>query len=130
MRRVTAALALAMCLLGCDLRGARVPLVTVETEPGGGCWLLHEIVDVVADPTSGTPTIKGSGTPAWPRGYTAWRAGTEVEVLDSAGKVVLTTGSRYWMCPTPSTDLSKGLSDWVIGGVRPCPDCELGGRPD
>jgi hypothetical protein len=119
-----------MCLLGCGPRGVQVPLATDETQTGDACWLLHVVVDVVADPTSGTPTVEGSGAPRWPRGYTAWRAGTEVEVRDSLGIVMLTTGSRYWMCPTPRTDYSKGLSHWVIGGVRPCPDCELGGGPD
>jgi hypothetical protein len=119
--RVVATLALALCLLGCGI-GEQVPLFTVETVVAdGGCVLLYQVVDVIADPMSGTPAIKGGGEPLrWPRGYTARRAGLEVEVLDPAGTVVLTTGGRYWMCP------KEYLPEWVIGRVRPCPDCELG----
>ena len=132
MRRVVTMLALAVCLLGCDSKAERerVPLVTDETESGGGCWLLHVVVDVIADPTTGTPTVEGSGAPIWPRGYTAWRAGAEVVVLDESGSVVLTTGGRYWMCPTPLSDYTRPISTWVIGDVKPCPTCELGGGPD
>ena len=93
--------------------------------------MLHDVVDVFANPTFGTAIGSASGPPLkWPRGYTASRAGTEVQVLDRAGRVVLTTGSRYWVCPTPDSDLSKPLSEWVIGDVRPCPDCALGGGID
>ena len=122
------ALAIALCLLGCGAPiGERVPLVTDETQRGGGCWLLHEVVDVVADPTSGTPSFKSSGAPLrWPRGYTARRAGPEVEVLDAAGRVVLITGGRYEVCPTPESDYTRPLSEWVLGDVRECPGCELG----
>jgi hypothetical protein len=31
----------------------------------------------------------------WPSGYTARRAGSEVEVLDTQGKVIATTGRTY-----------------------------------
>jgi hypothetical protein len=90
--------------------------------------LLYAVVDVVANPTTGTPTIKGSGVPLrWPTGYTAWRVGSEVEVIDAAGSVVLTTGSRYRLEPTYELDTTQDLSTWVVGAVRPCPDCALGG---
>jgi hypothetical protein len=66
--------------------------------------------------------VKGTDEPLrWPAGYTAWRAGSEVEVRDPDGKVVLTTGGRYWISPTQP--------DYVVGEVRPCPDRELGGGP-
>jgi len=127
MRRIAATLALSLCLLGCGLtKGERVPLITSESDAGGGCWLLHEVVDVVADPTSGTPTIKGGASLKWPKGYTARRSGTEVEVLDAAGSVVLTTGGRYELCPTPGSDYSKPLSEWVVGDATPCAGCTLG----
>jgi hypothetical protein len=118
--RVTATLALALCLVGCG-RGEQVPLITVDAVVAdGSCVLLYQVVDVIADPTSGTPVVKGGGEPLrWPGGYTARRAGFEVEVLDPAGTVVMTTGGRYWMCP------KEWLPEWVIGMVRPCPDCEL-----
>ena len=131
-RRIAITFALALCLLACGTeKGDPVPLVTDETQEGGGCWLLHVVVDVVADPATGTPSVKDSGAALqWPRGYSARRAGNEVEVLDAAGSVVLTTGGRYWMCPTPRSDYSAPLSTWVLGEVRPCPGCELGGGPD
>jgi hypothetical protein len=108
-----------------------VPLFTVETSalgnPSDGCAvLLHLVADVIADPTFGT-AYKEDGAPLrWPTGYTGRRAGTEVEVLDRTGTVVLTTGSRYWMCPAES----KPGELWVIGLVRPCPDCKLGSGVD
>lgn len=49
--------------------------------------------------------------------------GSEVEVRDPTGKVVLTTGGRYWTSPTEYTP------DWVVGQVKPCRDCALGGGP-
>ena len=121
MRRVIAAVALALCLAGCGaVRGEQVPLATIEGQTC--CWLSYSVVDVVADPTSGTPTDQATGKPfTWPAGYTAWRAETETEVRDAAGNIVLTTGSRYWTSPT--------MPDWAIGQVRRCPDCELGGGP-
>ena len=121
MRRVAAALALALCLVGC--RTFQVPLTTDETATsfGHSCILMHQVVDVIADPTSGTPVFKGGTEPMrWPKGFTAWRAGIETEVLDATGTVVLTTGARYSICP------SEYLSGWVIGMVEPCPDCPLG----
>jgi hypothetical protein len=127
--RLAFALALALLLPGCQIptgaapspTGEQVPLITVETQPC--CYLLYSVVDVVADPRFGTAD-KATGEPLrWPAGYSAWRVGTEVEVRDPVGKVVLTTGGRYWMSPT---EYEHG---WVVGKVRPCPGCQLGGGP-
>lgn len=105
-----------------------MPLTTVEPVAPGCCLLLYAVVDVVADPTTGTPTVKDSGVPLkWPTGYTAWRVGSEVEVLDGAGAVVLTTGNRYRIEPTYELDTIDDLSTWVVGAVKPCADCALGG---
>jgi len=143
MRRIAIGLGLALSLLGCSgavptpapSRGAQVPLRADETQDG--CFLTHRIVDVVADPATGTPTDT-SGVPfSWLKGFTAWRVGSEVEVLDREENVVLTTGGRYWMCPA-------SLEPWVVGGVFPCPagteirpfgngrvtSCELGSQVD
>lgn len=123
MARSAAALALALFLAGCSSeRGEQVPLAT--SEPGVCCVLLYSVADVVADPTTGTPIDKATGRPfKWPAGYTAWRAGTETEVLDASGNVVLRTGGRYYMSP-------NSTYPWdVIGEVRPCPHCELRGGP-
>jgi hypothetical protein len=130
MRRITAGLALAFCLIGCaSSGGGSVPLKTDEsvTRYGDMCILMHEVVDVTADPLSGEPVLNGGGGAydvSWPHGFTARRAGSEVEVLDASGSVVLTTGARYWICP------SEYLNGWVVGMVKPCPDCELGFRVD
>lgn len=128
MRRISGAIVLGLGLLGCGvLRGPQVPLVTVNTPLyGDGCVLLHEVVDVIADPDVGT-VVKDGGWPLkWPPGYTAWRAGTEVEVRDEAGKVVLTTGARYRISPRDDGTYSTPRKDWAAGCIAPCPDCELG----
>lgn len=103
-----------------------MPLVTVEGVDGGGCILLYRVVDVIADPAFGT-VIKASGAPLrWPSGYTGWRDGSEVAVLDPTGRVVLTTGGRYEIGPVFSGNYSPPFHEWVVGCVDPCPDCELG----
>ncbi len=150
MRRVVGTVALALSLVGCYAGGAGaspgesldglaspsaspsglVPLVTVETASFGSCVLdLYYVGDVIADPTSGAPTDAATGESfAWPKGFTARRAGTEVEVLDAAGNVVLMTGLRYRMCPavhdlgSSSVARSNGGA-WVIGEVKQCQEC-------
>ena len=128
--RAIATTALALCMLGCGssaTRGEQVPLPidATATAFGKGCILMHVVVDVVADPETGTPILEnGDGPFRWPKGFTAWRSGTEVEVLDGDGRVVLRTGARYSICP------SAYLTGWVIGMVTPCPDCKLGFQVD
>jgi hypothetical protein len=93
------------------------------------------VADVIADPTSGTPIDAATGKAfAWPKGFTARRAGSEVAVLDAAGNVVLITGQRYRVCPSvDDTNLGSGQAarssggGWVIGEVDQCGGCELGG---
>jgi hypothetical protein len=111
--------------------------VTVETQESfGSCVLdLFYVADVVADPTSGAPSDAATGESfAWPKGFIARRAGSEVEISDPEGNVVLVTGQRYRMCPAPDdTTVGLGLAarsprgGWVIGRVDECMDCELGG---
>jgi len=150
-------MALVLALLGCSGRGATAPgasvgglaapsaslaggppsLVTVDTQTSfGSCVLdLYYVADVIADPKSGVPTDAATGKSfAWPKGFTTRRAGSEVEVLDAAGKAVLMTGQRYRMCPAPDdTREGSGLpahssgGAWVIGEVDECMGCELGG---
>jgi hypothetical protein len=98
MRRIVACLALALSLLGCygggasALPGESVPLLTGALTcyaggEGGPTALL------VVDPKYGTSL---NGQPVmWPKGYTARRAGSEVDVLDTQGKVIATTGRTY-----------------------------------
>jgi hypothetical protein len=140
LRRGIAALAVALFLVGCgsDPRtGQPVQLITVETQPRfGSCVLdLFYVADIVADATTGTPVDAATGEAfAWPKGFTARRAGSEVEVFDRAGNLVLTTGRRYRVCPAadetrPGSGLAAQSSRgaWVIGMVDACVRCELGG---
>ena len=126
MRHLATTLALAMCLLGCGPvvpRGEQVPL---PTEPGakglpGGGVLMHMVIDVVADPITGTPVIATSDGPMrWPEGFTAWRVGSETEVLDTGGNRVLITGARYLFRSRTWT------SYWVLSDVQLCSGCPLG----
>ena len=149
MRQLAAALALALCVFGCDSVqwGEQVPLpiddtVTATEMRGSGICgqLLYSISDVFADPHTGTPRARGglaSEVPwKWPRSFTAWRVrrgfATETEVVDADGNTVLRTGGRYWICPARFQDV------WIISDVIPCPagetvdvggprKCELGG---
>lgn len=146
MPRVIGAVALALSLLGCGAGGpgaslsGPIPLLTVETQTSfGSCVLdLSYVADVIAEPTSGAPTDAETGEAlAWPRGFTARRAGSEVEVLDPSGNVVLTTGRRYRLCPPEdSTAQGRGLAarsprgGWVIGEAHACLSCEVGGYGD
>ena len=140
MLRVVPTLVLALGLLGCASKAPTsepVPLLTVETQTSfGSCVLdLFYVADVIADPTSGGPTDAATGESfAWPKGFTARRTGSEVEVFDPAGNVVLMTGRRYRVCPAPDdTKVGSGLAAqslrgaWVIGMVDECMGCELGG---
>jgi hypothetical protein len=121
MFRVAATLALALSLFGCAARGEQVPLPTdtAQTAFGNGCILMYQIVDVIADPETGTPVVKGGQPVSWPTGFTAWRVGTETEVVSGTGSTVLRTGGRYAICP------SQYLDGWVVGMLHPCPAGEV-----
>ena len=54
---------------------------------------------LVADPIRGTSF--GGRPVMWPTGYTARRAGSEVEVLDLEGRVRATTGRTYHISIAP-----------------------------
>jgi hypothetical protein len=125
MRRRAAAILLTFCLVGCRSAADRVPLGIDDTVTafGQSCILMHQVVDVAADPVTGALILDGGGSALavkWPKGFTAWRAGSETEVVDTNGSVVLRTGARYSICP------SEYLNGWVVGMVHPCPDCTLG----
>ena len=117
-RCIAAGLALAACLLGCGADGDPVRIITTEDRPDL-CGLNYVVVDVVVDPLFGTG-IKGGGPLTWPSGFTARRAGREVEVLSPEGQMVLKTGGRYRIS---STSYEGG---GATCGVSPCPDCEPG----
>jgi hypothetical protein len=94
-----ATLGLALLLAGCGAareatKGELVPLLTGDL----GCYAGGEggpTAPLLAEPRYGTSVF---GKPVmWPTGYTARRAGSEVEVLDTQGKVKATTGRTYHM---------------------------------
>ena len=130
MGGVVISLAMAFVLAGCGVvRGAPVPLSIDEsvTRFGESCILMHVVVDVTADPVDGR-IVLNDGTKVvdmkWPKGFTAWRSGMQTQVANASGIVVLTTGARYYICP------SEYLNGWVAGAVKPCPDCKLGFQLD
>ena len=116
MRRVAATLAIAVLVLDCNPTGEQVPLTTVEGQKC--CWLSYSVVDVVAHPADGKVSVQAM---RWQAGYTAWRVGSEVEVRDPIGAVVLKTPGRFRIIPT--------FPDWAVGEVKPCSSCELGSGP-
>ena len=111
MRRAAAALALALCLVGCDWMaiGERVELLTGDPLAGGSgegaCYTNWTTGLLVVDAKYGTAIVIESfpGDPEggatipvmWRPGYTGRRSGSEVVVLDPAGSVVATTGNKY-----------------------------------
>jgi hypothetical protein len=133
MRRIAIGLGLALSLLGCSgptptpTRGAQVPILTDELS--GPASFVNVVIDVVADPGTGTPIIEMDGAPArWPTGYVAWRVGSETEVLDPSGNRVLLTGQRYRFYPAPDLLGSEPQPGVYLPGpyriiayVEPCP---------
>jgi len=92
------------------------------------CYTDFAVGQLVVDAAYGAAIVEnGRPTPVmWPPGYTARRAGSEVEVLDPHGSVVARTGSRYQIegghggeNPAPSSPAATSCPG------SPCP---LGGR--
>jgi hypothetical protein len=90
-----ATLALALLLMGCQgVSGERVDLLTGVD--ANGCYAGGEggpTAPLTVDAKYGTSF--GGKPMMWPDGYTARRAGAEVVVLNSSGKVVATTRRLY-----------------------------------
>jgi hypothetical protein len=100
VRRITASLALALCLLGCGsvvLPWDRVELLT--SDGPNLCYTSETGGPLIVDRTNGTAIDSGDPTAPvpvmWPRGFSGRWAGSEVEVLDPDGTVVATTGRSY-----------------------------------
>jgi hypothetical protein len=104
---IAIAIAIAMAMAGCT-PAAPVPLLTgdggpIAHLPKGSCYTNFASGPLHADPDYGTVVqdFSADTEPApvvpvmWPIGYTARRSGTEIEVLDGAGRVVAKTGHRY-----------------------------------
>jgi hypothetical protein len=120
IKRVAASLALALLVLGCGNgpeptpEDERVQLLTAYPSNGipRTCFLSSPLgaTLVVVDPKYGTAATAGDKLYpiGWPSGYTGWRFGSEVRVLNRAGQVVLVTGKRYEILRP--ADLN--LADW------------------
>jgi hypothetical protein len=119
--RAAAVAALGLCLVGCASQGSSgepVELLTgaVGCYAGGASPFTGALT---ADSTYGTAF---DGRPAvWPVGYTGWRVGSEVAVVDGSGKSVATTGSRYYFSQ-PFIEASTYRQVQALGavGLRDC----------
>jgi hypothetical protein len=80
-----------------------VPLaITDQPVSEGGCYTIGWDLLLVADPGYGVGTKTEAADPYadplyWPKGYTGWRVGSEVEVRDTNDNVVATTGRSYFV---------------------------------
>jgi hypothetical protein len=131
----------AMLVLGCGFAGAPAQIVTGGPAGEGetvGCLLMGPTGRLVVDPVHGTAFVKEwpsyvegpppgwspePGPVAWPHGYTAKWAGSEIEVHDASGDLVAVTGQRYeiagrvWGSEEPS--LPTGFPGGVVGCITP-----------
>jgi hypothetical protein len=87
--------------------------------PEGACYTSGTQGRLEADGHGGT-TIVPDGLPAggpvsWPRGYSARPNGRELDVLDPSGRVVATTGSRWYLPGGPG----DGGVWYACGAVPP-----------
>lgn len=123
MRRVITALLLALGLAGCGGE-----LVTLLTGGSGGCFPGPQTGIrgvLVADPRSGTAVKSSTGgleLVMWPPGYTGRRTFFgEVEVLDTSGRVVATTGRKVAL---PRQALNE-TAEILYGAFPACAGVEL-----
>ena len=134
MKRVVAVLALALVVLGCASdpeprpQDERVQLLTgYPNNTVKSCYASGFFGQVVVDPQFGTALIDDQQhrrVIGWPPGYTGWRFGSEVRVLDPAGQVMVVTGRRYEVLQASSVNLADWpeLPDkafWSCGGAIP-----------
>ena len=78
-----------------------LPLLTASDDPVG-CYTAGTTGMLIVDLFAGTAIVQedmGETTVPvrWPEGYTARRSWGQVEVLDTAGRVVARTGQRYYL---------------------------------
>lgn len=124
MRRVTAALASVLCLLGCGSAatwGLPVELLTgVEGCYAGGQSPSYAGV-LVPDPVYGTSI---DGRPVmWTVGYTGMRLPSgEIVVSNTSGEVIATTGKAYAISPAPFQPGEAGRLLELLNAI-PAPDC-------
>ena len=100
MRRIATSLALALCLLGCDASvPASEPIALRTTDSDAvdpNCYLAGTAAQLILDPSAGLAWRFGPDDirpVIWPRGYTARRVGSEIQVLNPDGFVVARSGT-------------------------------------
>jgi hypothetical protein len=99
MRRITTTLALALCLLGCDAFASASGPIAVRTTDSDAvdpnCYLAGTAAELILDPSAGLAWRFGPDDirpVIWPRGYTARRVGSEIQVLNRDGFVIARSG--------------------------------------
>ena len=118
MKRALVVVLLALGVAGCGFAGAPAEIVTASPVAGRdtiGCYLMGPTGRLVVDPTYGTAFVQEwpsyvEGPPpgwspesepiAWPHGYTARWAGSEIEVHGPSGDLIAVTGRQYEIAPT------------------------------
>jgi len=132
VRREAAALALAICLVGCDPPthlGEPVELLTgVQPFDEAACETYFGVFWLIADARFGTAIIDSAFEKAipvmWRQGFSGRRSGADVAVLDPSGKVVAQTGHGYRIEGTywpPPGDAGPGSSTvwYACAAVEP-----------
>jgi hypothetical protein len=115
MRRITATFALALCFVGCDaFIGAPAPIAlrTTDTDISSNCYLAGTAAELILDPSAGLAWQLGPDDirpVIWPRGYTAQRVGSEIQVLNRDGLVIARSGR------TVELGIIKSESGFVYG---------------
>lgn len=90
-------LALALCLLGCNALARPEPIEvrTSDTDTLDGCYLAGTAAELILDPNAGLAWRFGPDDirpVIWPRGYTARRVGSEIQVVNRDGLVIVRSG--------------------------------------
>lgn len=129
MRRLTATLALQLCLLGCGSKappGEPVQLLTgvlpFDQDECSPVQAAQLYVDPQYGASLGLPWDLAVRTPVmWPPGFTGRRVGSEVVVLDPIGNVVATTGQTYSMDGNFLSQTATGENNIFRRGYVPSP---------
>jgi hypothetical protein len=111
---------IALLFLGCAHQattrqpslGEQVPLLTGHlvgaSGAGTGCYLNFMVGILNKDETYGTTMAYGEDVPQlplmWPIGYTGYRVGSEIAVVDETGRVRAITGNRYTLMPAAANN--------------------------
>jgi hypothetical protein len=121
IRWLSTTLALGLCLLGCGLAPAPVPLLTGVS----GCYAGGETGAagvLFVDPDYGT---RLNGMPVmWPVGFTGVQFGGQVDVLDAGGALVASTGKRYYISHGPVDSADKQRLMETIGAFTAAANCD------